>query len=280
MELGKIQTLKVLREKDFGFYLAEDNLSLESVLLPKKEAKDLKIGDEVSVFIYKDSEDRIIATRQVPKILVGEIKRLEVKEVSKIGAFLDIGLLKDILLPFREMVFKPKKGDEVLVNLYVDRSNRLAASMKIYPFLEFANEFRIDDIVFAYVYREKEYEYLVAISDRYYGAISKREIFSKIEVGKTYEFRVIRIREDKRIDLSLRKKAYEEIEEDAKKILFIIEKEKGILNFDDKADKELIKDKFQISKSAFKRAIGNLLKNKKVILEDGKIKIIRGSLDE
>lgn len=275
MNLGKRQVLKVLRIKDFGAYLGENENSEEAVLLPKKEIEGLNIGDDVEVFIYKDSNDRYICTKRQTKIELGQLRRLIVKDISRIGAFLDIGLERDILLPFKEMEGNLSVGDEILVAMYVDRSDRLAVTMRIYPYLEIADKYKKDDIVSVYVYRKKEFEYLVAIDDKYYGAISKREVFSELNLGDTLDARILKIREDKKIDLSPRKKAYEHINEDAKHIYTIILNKGGILDFDDKASPQLIKEVFSLSKSAFKRAIGNLLKTDRIIIENSKI-IIKG----
>lgn len=143
IELGKKQTLVVVREKDFGIYLAEKQGDEASVLLPKKQVPaGTKIGDSIEVFIYKDSEDRLIATTQMPKLQVGEVGVLKVKEVGKIGAFLDFGLEKDLLLPFKEQSHKVRQGEECLVAVYVDKSSRLAATMKVYSHMSSESHIR------------------------------------------------------------------------------------------------------------------------------------------
>ena len=146
IELGKKQTLVVVREKDFGIYLAEKQGDEASVLLPKKQVPaGTKIGDSIEVFIYKDSEDRLIATTQMPKLQVGEVGVLKVKEVGKIGAFLDFGLEKDLLLPFKEQSHKVRQGEECLVAVYVDKSSRLAATMKVYSHMSSESPYQKDD---------------------------------------------------------------------------------------------------------------------------------------
>ena len=133
IELGKVQELEILREKDFGVYVGENAGDEASVLLPKKQVPEgAKVGDKIQVFIYKDSSDRLIATTAAPKLQVGETAMLEVKDVAKIGAFLDMGLEKDLLLPFKEQTHPVRKGERCLVTLYVDKSRRLAATMRVY----------------------------------------------------------------------------------------------------------------------------------------------------
>ncbi len=268
MDLGKRQVLKVLRIKDFGAYLGDDADSKESVLLPKKELQDRQVGDEVEVFLYKDSSDRLIASTRQSYISVGEVKRLKVKECGKIGAFLDMGLERDLLLPYKEMTGNLIAGDEALVAMYVDRSGRLAATMRIYPYLRSDSPYRKDDEVSACIYREKEHEYLAAVEESYYGAIPKREVFERYCIGQELRARVLRVREDGKLDISPRRKAYAQLEEDAALIYAYLSEKGGHIGFDDKADPELIRRTFALSKNAFKRAVGHLLKEKKIKLEN------------
>ena len=145
IELGKVQKLKVVKEAEFGVYLGQDD---EKVLLPKKQVPEgTRIGDEIQVFVYRDSEDRLISTTNVPKIRLGEVALLRVNDVTKIGAFLDWGLEKDLFLSFKEQTTKVVVGHEYLVALYIDKSNRLAATMKVYPYLKLAGDYEVDDVV-------------------------------------------------------------------------------------------------------------------------------------
>ena len=176
IELGKIQELEVLREKEFGVYLGEKQDAEASVLLPKKQVPEgTKTGDTIRVFIYKDSEDRLIATTAMPKLQVGETALLKVNDVSKIGAFLDMGLEKDVLLPFKEQNHKVRVGEECLVALYVDKSGRLAATTKVYSYLNNHAPYKKDDWAECRVYEINEnLGVFVAVDDQYYGLIPKK----------------------------------------------------------------------------------------------------------
>lgn len=272
MELGKIQTLEIARKKDFGVYLVDvgDYDTKGGVLLPIRQVpKDAQIGDKLEVFLYKDSEDRLIATTKQPKLCVGELAALRVKEVSKIGAFVDIGIDKDILLPFKEMEGSPKPGDEVLMALYVDRSDRLALSMRIYKYLQPSQEHKKDDVVKARVYRLRDVGVMLAVEDKYFGMIPRIENYEIYRIGDVIEARVLRVREDGKLDLSHRKKAYLQLGEDAKMIADLLDKKQGRLELGDDSSPEKIKEVLGISKNAFKRAIGNLYKSNKIkIYED------------
>lgn len=274
IELGKRQLLEVVRMKDFGVYLSEKPGDEAAVLLPKKQVPEgTKTGDKIEVFIYKDSEDRLIATTAVPKLQVGETAVLKVKEVGKIGAFLDMGLEKDLLLPFKEQNYKVRQGEECLVALYVDKSKRLAATMNVYTYMSNGSPYQKEDRVVGTVYEINEnLGAFVAVDNRYYGLIPKKELFQKIHLGEVIEARVTRVREDGKLDLSPREKAHVQMDADAQLVWNVIEEFDGVLPFTDKASPEIIKREFQLSKNAFKRAVGHLLK-------EGKIKITEKTIE-
>ena len=272
MELGKIQSLKVDRKKDFGVYLTDGNG--EDVLLPMKEVpKDCEVGSEIEVFIYRDSKDRLIATTRKPKLLVGEVGRLFVKSTTGIGAFLDIGLERDVLLPFKETLSKVKEGDEVLVYLYEDKSHRLAASAKVYSRLSTNSPYKKDDEVVGTVFEIKKMGIFVAVDDKYNGMIPPNENFENVKPGDRLDLRVIRVREDGKLDLSPRKKAYVQLVKDADVLYGIMERRGGSLGFDESVSPDRIKAELELSKNAFKRAVGHLLKEGKIEIVDGDIKI-------
>ena len=275
IELGKIQELEVVRIKEFGVYLSESARETASVLLPKKQVPEgTKIGDKITVFIYKDSEDRLIATVETPRLQVGGTAVLEVKEISKIGAFLDMGLEKDLLLPFREQSHPVRKGEKCLVALYVDKSGRLAATMRVYSYMSNQSPYQKDDEVRGRVYEINEnIGAFVAVDNRYYGLIPKLELFKDIREGDEIEARVIRVRDDGKLDLSVRQKAYMQMETDAVKVMQVIEEFDGVLPFNDKARPETIRREFNMSKNEFKRAVGKLLK-------EGKIRITEKSIQK
>lgn len=273
IELGRKQELTVLREKEFGVYLGEQGRPEASVLLPKKQVPEgTKIGDSPSVFIYKDSEDRLIATTAEPKLEAGHTAILKIKEITKIGAFLDMGLEKDLLLPFKEQTARLRAGEECLVALYVDKSSRLAATMRVYPYLQTATGYEKDDRVKGRVYELNDrLGVFVAVDDRYYGMIPAKEVFRTFHIGEVIEARITKIRPDGKLDLSCREKAYLQIDKDAEEILKVIDEFDGALPFNDKVSPEVIKREFNLSKNAFKRAVGHLLK-------EGKIEITETSI--
>ncbi len=272
-ELGKKRTLMVVKKVDFGVYLGT---SEERVLLPKKQVPaGIEIGDPIEVFLYKDSDDRIIATTQMPKIMMGELKVLRVADTGRIGAFLDWGLPKDLLLPFKEQTAKVSKGEEILAALYVDKSGRLCATMKVYPHLKTDSDYQKDDEVHGTVYEiSKNFGVFVAVDDRYSALIPKREDFGSLKVGDKITARVIKVHEDGKIDLSVRKKAFLQMDEDAQMLLKKMEMSGGKLPFTDKSDAELIKKEFGLSKNAFKRAVGRLLKEQKIQISEKGIEIL------
>lgn len=270
IELGKRQLLEVVRAKDFGVYLGEKSDDEAAVLLPKKQVPDgTKIGDKLEVFIYKDSEDRLIATTAVPKLQIGEVAVLTVKEVGKIGAFLDMGLEKDLLLPFKEQNHKVRQGEQCLVALYVDKSKRLAATMKVYSYMSSQSPYQKDDKVTGIVYEiNRNLGAFVAVDNQYYGMIPQRELFGDIQEGDVIEARVTKVREDGKLDLSPREKAYIQINADAELVQRVIEENDGVLPFNDKVSPEIIKETFHMSKNAFKRAVGHLLKEGSIKITD------------
>ena len=274
IELGKIQTLTVLREKAFGVYLGHQQDAEHAVLLPRKQVPEgTKTGDELSVFVYKDSEDRMIATTGTPKLQVGETAVLEVKDVAKIGAFLDMGLEKDLLLPFKEQNHRVVKGEKCLVALYIDKSGRLAGTMNVYPYMRADSEYKKDDRVTGIIYEINEnLGAFVAVENRYYGLIPKRELYGDFHLGDTVEARVVKVREDGKLDLSPRQKAYVQMDEDAKQVLKAIDEFDGVLPFKDKARPETILREMKMSKNAFKRAVGRLLK-------EGRIRITEKTIE-
>ena len=277
IEIGKWNTLKVIRSKDFGIYLGEDGSSVaETVLLPRKQvAEGVKAGSVIEVFIYRDSQDRLIATTNKPLITMGEIKKLKVKNVTSIGAFMDWGLEKDILLPFKEQTAKVVEGREYLVKMYTDKSDRLCVSMKLYDSLLPIEGYKEKDTFTGTVYEyKKDMGAFVAIDDKFSGLIHESELYNKVYVGDTVTGRIKKIREDGKADLMLREPAYIQMNEDADMVYDVIKSYKGVLPFTDKADKELIKKEFGLSKNAFKRAIGKLLKDRKIEITESTINII------
>lgn len=266
IELGKKQELTVIKEVDFGIYLAEEKDAQEKVLLPKKQVPEgTKTGDRLCVFVYKDSKDRLISTRNEPKIELGQVGVLRVAQVGKIGAFLDWGLEKDLLLPFREQTRRVREGEEVLAALYIDKSSRLCATMNVYEYLEQDSPYKKDDRVSGTVYEiSREFGAFVAVDNRYSGLIPRKDFHGEVKIGDVREFRVTGVHEDGKLNLSAREKAYLQIDEDAERVLQVIDEFDGVLPFTDKASPEIIERETQLSKNAFKRAVGRLLKEGKI----------------
>ena len=218
MELGKIQTLTVVKQVDFGVYLAEAGREEERVLLPKKQVPEgVQTGDEGEVFLYKDSQDRLIATTMEPKLVLGGgAAWLTVKEVTKIGAFLDWGLEKDLFLPFRQQTKKVQAGEACLAALYIDKSGRLCATMNVYDYLRKDSPYAKDDRVKGTIYQiSGNFGAFVAVDDCYSGLIPGREFFGQVSVGDKVEARVTAVKPDGKLDLSIREKGYLQMETDA-----------------------------------------------------------------
>lgn len=273
LRLGERQTLRFIKKMDFGIYVGTSEE--EKVLLPKKQVpEDLKPGDDIDVFVYRDSSDRLIATTKQPLINLGNMAVLTVKATGKIGAFLDWGLEKDLLLPFKEQTYPVKEGKSYLVALYIDKSNRLAATMKVYKYLNSADRYEKDDVVNGIIYEiNNEIGAFVAVDNKYYGLIPKKEMHSRLNVGEEIQARVTEVREDGKLNLSLNKKAYLQIEEDAEKILGVIMEYAGVLPYGEKVSPDIIARDFGISKNAFKRALGHLYKEGKIDITEKSIKI-------
>lgn len=275
MKLGEYQELIYIKKVDFGIYLSDDAKGEERVLLPVKQVpENLHPGDRIRVFLYKDSRDRLIATTNEPKLAVGEYAPLKVKEIGKIGAFLDWGLEKDLFLPFKEMTTRVEEGDEVLVTLYIDKSGRLAASMRgLYALLSKESPYKKDDSVTGRVYEFSDnFGTFVAVDDKYSARIPRFEDNSFLKVGDVIEAKVTAVKEDGKLDLTLREKAYIQMDADAAKILDLLDSYAGTLPFSEKATPEVIKRETGLSKNAFKRAVGHLYKEHMITLTDGKIR--------
>lgn len=278
LRLGEKQTLVIVKRVAFGVYLAEkgEKGQQEKVLLPAKQVPEgAAIGDEMEVFLYKDSKDRLIATTNLPKIMLHEVRPLTVAQVGRIGAFLDWGLEKDLLLPFREQTDKVREGQTVLVALYIDKSSRLCATMNVYEYLLTDSPYGKDDRIEGTVYQiSREFGAFVAVDDKYSALIPKKELYGEIRIGDKVSARVTEVKEDGKLNLSVREKAYLQIGTDAEKVMRTIESFDGALPFNDRTSPEVIRREMQMSKNEFKRAVGHLLKEGKIrITETSIIKI-------
>ncbi|MBQ9142552.1 MAG: S1 RNA-binding domain-containing protein [Lachnospiraceae bacterium] len=275
IRLGEKQKLVIVKRVDFGVYLAPSKEEAEErVLLPGKQVpEDSAIGDAIEVFVYRDSKDRLIATTNTPKLEMGQVAELTVSQVSKFGAFLDWGLEKDLLLPYKQQLIRVQPGDNVLVALYIDKSGRLCATMNVYPNLRADSPYKKDEQVRGRVYTiSEEFGAFVAVDNIYSALIPKKEMYGKVRIGEDITARVTEVKADGRLSLSIRDKAYLQMEKDAAEVLSIIDSYDGVLPFNDKVSPEIIKRETGMSKNEFKRAVGNLLKAGKIEITE---KVIR-----
>lgn len=279
IEIGKMQELSIDRLTSVGAYLVDQDSKenkQDGILLPQKEIPDKsKVGDKITVFIYRDSHDRMIATVRKPKITLGEFSALRVVDITKVGAFLDWGLEKDLLLPYHEQITKVQKGKEYLVNLYVDKSDRLCATMKVYPLLKAESPYNEGDWVEGYIYQiNPELGAFIAIDNLYHGMVLKKEMSLDIHCGDKISARVTEKRKDGKLVLSPNKKAYKEIPKDATQIIEKLKINGGELPFNDKTNPGIIAKEFNMSKSSFKRAVGKLMKERKITQTASGIKLL------
>ena len=276
LKIGEKQILRIDRQVPYGVYLTGD-VPNERVLLPRSQVPDgASIGDELEVFLYKDSEDRLIATRKEPKLTLHQVGYLTVIQVSRIGAFLDWGLDKDLLLPYHEQPReRVKEGQTVLVAVYLDKSERLCATMNVYPWLRTDSPYKAGDQVSGVVYEtSRNFGAFVAVDSIYSALIPRRELVRELKAGEVVQARVTSIKPDGKIDLSIREKGYLQIDADVEAILNMLNEGGGMIPFTDKAAPELIREKTHMSKNEFKRAVGHLLKENKISIEDDRIVLL------
>ena len=275
--LGKKLKLKVVKIDDIGVFLKSKHY-LNNILLPRRYAPiNIKIEDYIDVFIYKDSEDRIIATSLKPYIEIGKFAFLKVKEVNKIGAFLDWGLPKDLFLPFSEQKEKVVVNKMYLVYAYIDRkSDRITASSKIDKFLvSQKNELAVNEKVEILIYEETEIGLKVIVNNKFKGIIYKNEIFREINLGQKTSGYIKKIREnDGKLDVTLLKNGFKGIDSLSKKIIEKLKTHKGELKLSDNSDPESIYDILGMSKKKFKKSIGVLYKSGKIIIKKNKIILV------
>lgn len=265
-QLGKINRLIILRDSDHGFYL--DGGELGEILLPNREVpEDVEQGDEVEVFISRDSEDRIVATSSRPVCEVGDFVMLEVKAVNrKIGAFLDWGYPKDLLLPFREQLRRVKPGEKVLVHVYLDEvSNRIVASARTNRFLNKRRpEYDIADEVSLLIQEETPLGYMAIIDGQFRGLLHRERVSRTLRVGEKYDGYIAALKPDEKIDLSLEPIGYRRVTTLGDRIMAELDEEGGKLPFGDKTAPEEIRNQFGVSKKAFKQALGALYRERKI----------------
>ncbi|NOY95558.1 MAG: GntR family transcriptional regulator [Chlorobi bacterium] len=273
-EIGKINNLEIVKEVDFGVYL--DGEEDGEILLPKRYVPEgAGIGDVLEVFIYLDSEDRIIATTEKPLATVGEFAFLEVVAVTPFGAFLNWGLPKDLLVPFREQWQKMEVGRSFVVYIYLDHeSKRIVASSKVEKFLDnLPVEFEVGEEVDLMIFGETELGYKAIVDDISTGILYKNEVFQTVKTGQLLKGYVKKIRDDEKIDLSLQKPTVGRFDEFTEKVLSFLKENDGSMPLTDKSPPELIYEMFGMSKKNFKKAIGALYKKRMIVIDEGTIRL-------
>lgn len=272
IEYGKMQELKVVKTAQNWYILNAKNDTHISVLLPINLApKGLQIGDKVDVFVYKDMKERTMASIKKPRLTLGETAVLTVVDMTDYGAFLDWGLEKDILLPFKEQVGEVKKGDTYLVGLALNHNHQLYATMKIYDLLKIDAPYKENDNAQGTVYNiNPELGAFVAVDNQYHGMIPNKELYGNITIGERLDVRIKKVRQDGKLELSVRREIAQQMEADARFILDKLEANGGVLKINDSSSPEKIKAELKMSKAAYKRAVGRLLKEGAVkITEEG-----------
>lgn len=264
-EIGKSNRLKVVKLVDFGAYLDGGN-NVEILLPSRYISSPIQIDDEINVFIYTDSEDRLIATTDIPLIKVGEFAYLKVKQVNRVGVFMDWGLPKDLLAPFNEQRTKMLEGCEYLVYAYLDdTTKRIVASSKIEKFLgNKIPEYKKGEQVEILVYQSTEIGFKVIVDNAFYGMLYHNELFSVLNIGDRRFAYIKRVREDGKIDLTLSDRTETRVSVLAEQIYSWLEINGGKSTISDKSEPEEIKRLFECSKKDFKKAVGLLYKEKRI----------------
>jgi len=276
IKVGEYNTLKVIRQVEFGVFLDD---GAEGVLLPKRFVPaGLKIDDEVKVFLYHDGEDRLIATTQQPFGILGDIVRLKAVNITPQGAFMDWGLMKDIFVPKSKQISHMRVNGEYLVKIYLDeQTGRLAATEKIEPFL--SNEsltVKELDVVDLVVYRRTDIGYVCIINNQHTGVLHFNEIYRNIQVGDKFKGFVKKVYpEENKMDVAAGKPGYGRVEDEATKVLRLLEENNGYLPYNDKSSPEDIYDYFGMSKKTFKMTTGNLYKQRKITFEQTGIRLLK-----
>lgn len=272
-EIGKINTLEVVRATDNGLYLDGENLG--EILMPQKFiTEEIQKNKEATVFIYSDSEDRLVATTEIPLAKVGEFAYLKVAATSKFGAFLDWGLPKDLLVPFSEQKAKMTEEKYYLVYLFVDLlTNRIAASAKLNKFLDNTPpSYSAGDEVQLIIAEETDLGYKAIVNNEHWGILYKNQVFRTLSIGEKVSGYINKVREDDKIDLLLEKPGYEKIDSISQKILNLLDENNGFVALTDKSSPEIIQSMLGISKKNFKKAVGNLYKKRIIEFKSDGIK--------
>ena len=274
IEIGNFHKLKIIKQREFGVYL--DGEDLGEILLPRKQIpENTDIGDKVEVFIYRDSKDRLIATTRKPYARVGEFAMLKVVAVESVGAFLNWGLPKDLLVPFREQKQKMEKDKSYIVRIFLDhKSNRIVASSKLDKFLgRQPIDYEIGQQVELLICKHTDIGYKAIINNAHWGVLYENEVFQKLYKGQKVTGYIKKVRDDEKIDLYLQKPGYDKVDNVSEKIFNTLKKQGGFIPVTDKSSPKVIYDMFGASKKTFKKAVGALYKRRLIIIEKNGIKL-------
>lgn len=284
MEIGIKQPLYVVKKTNLGVFLSDEPDKVANSILLKSEeyAASLNLGDTLEVFVYLNHDEEMTVTLKVPPIERGQIGYLRVKELTTIGAFLDLGLDKDILLPFREQKGELSVNQEIMVGIYLDKSDRLCATMDLSKVLSCESPYKEDDIINGMVYQaHEELGAFIAVEQRYQGLIQAHDLVAPLRRGDLVQCRVVKVRPDGKLNLTLKDKAYIQVDKDAKMIIGKLSLKNGFLPYHDKSSTDEIKREFNMSKKSFKKAVGKLYKDKMITIEEKGIRLnIPNMLDD
>lgn len=275
VEIGKLNTLTVIKELDFGIYLNGEQLG--EILMPRRYVPlNTKPGNTIEAFIYLDSEDRFIATTEKPFAMVGDFALLDVVGVNSVGAFMDWGLPKDLLVPFREQKQKLEVGKSYVVFVYLDaETNRIVASAKPEKFLDrYPAEFEEGEEVDLLILNKTDLGYKAMINKTHTGVLYKNEVFETLEKGQQVKGYIRKIRPDGKVDLILHKPGYEKVDDISKQILDKLKLHNGFIALNDKSSAESINEMFRVSKKTYKKAIGALYRERVITIEDEGIRLV------
>jgi len=273
-EIGVFNNLRVIKEVDFGVYL--DGGEHEEILLPRRYVpENCKVDDNIRVFIYLDSEDRFIATTETPYAMVGDFALLKVVAVESVGAFLDWGLLKDLLVPFGEQSPTMEIGKSYIVRIYVDKqSNRIAATTRLDRYLD--NEpvnFQAGQEVELLICNQTDIGYKAIINGTHWGVLYSNEVFQSLRSGQKTKGYIKKVREDNKIDLSLHKPGYERVDDITDTIINVLKEQGGFISVTDKSSPETINKLFGVSKKTYKKAIGAIYRKRLITIESDGIRL-------
>lgn len=277
IKIGEFNKLRINNFASVGAYLdAETSNRLDNILLPQKQVPlDAQVGDFLDVFIYKDSEDRLIATTRIPLAKVGDLVTLKVSAKTTLGAFMDFGLERGLFLPFIEQKYTLEIGHSYLVYVYLDKSQRLCCTTDIYEHLQTDSPYQKEDMVSGTVYQtRKDIGVFVAVDNKFKGLIPSSELYNELHNGDQIQARIMRVREDGKLDLSMRDLAHKQMDTDAEAILQDMKDNQGYLPLTEDASPKEIENRYHLSKAAFKRAIGKLLKSRRILKDGDRFKIV------